>query len=140
MRQVYLLSGYRCERVNRAERGVGLQHASAARMVNEVSKFARACVQTRNTRRVQQRQKIFGAVAARGGQLEFRQGKAWELALDHVAQHRIVRLRAGGRIVQFVTEILRGGRQMDQNEADTIDGEVETHFAVDGPPRHPGSV
>src|ERR1700675_2688446 len=66
----------------------------------------------------------------RGGQLEFRNGEPWELALDHVAQHRIVRLRAGRRILQFVAEILVGGRQMDQNEADTIDGKIETHFAL----------
>src|ERR1700722_8458345 len=99
-------------------------------MVNEVSRFARTCVHIRNTHRVPQQQKIFSAVPARGGQLEFRNGEPRELALDHVAQHSIVRLRAGGRIFQFVTEILRGGRQMDQNEADTIDREVETHFAL----------
>src|ERR1700688_4367499 len=67
-----------------------------------------------------------------GGGLQVRQWEPRELALDHVAQHRVVRLRAGGRIFQFVTEILRGGRQMDQNESDTIDGEVETHFAGTG--------
>lgn len=66
----------------------------------------------------------------RGGQLEFRNGEPREFALDHVAQHRIVRLRAVSRIVQFVAEILRGGQQMDLNEADTVDGEVETHFTV----------
>src|ERR1700688_3287035 len=69
-------------------------------------------------------------VRMRGGQLEFWNGEPWELALDHVAQHRIVRLRAGSRILQLVAEVLRGARQMDQNEADTIDGKVETHFAV----------
>jgi hypothetical protein len=38
-----------------------LQRASTACMVNEVSKFPRAGVQMRNTRRVPQQQKFFGA-------------------------------------------------------------------------------
>src|SRR5580700_3877302 len=99
-------------------------------MVNEVSRFARACVQTRNTRLAPQQWKIFSAVPARGGQLEFGNLKPGEFALDHRAQRRVVRLRAGSRIVQRVTEILVGGGQMDQNKADTIDGKIEPHFAL----------
>src|SRR6202451_65241 len=99
-------------------------------MVNEVSRFARAGVQTRNTHRAPQRRKIFNAVPARGGRLEFRNLKPGEFALDHRAQHRIVRLRARSRIVQRVTEILVGGRQMDQDEADAVDGKIEPYFAL----------
>src|SRR5579864_464645 len=81
------------------------------------------------TRTAFYRRKFWRGFKSNGG-LQFRQREPGELALDHGAQRRVVRLRAGRRVLQFVAEILRGGRQMDQDEADTVDGEIETHFAV----------
>src|SRR5580704_1077645 len=63
------------------------------------------------------------------GRLELRQWEAWELALHHAEQCRLVHLRAGHRIARLVAEVLRECRQVNENEADAIDGKVDLDLA-----------
>src|ERR1700719_3159937 len=63
------------------------------------------------------------------GRLELRQWEAWEFALHHAEQCGLVHLRSGHRIARLVAEVLRECRQVNQNEADAIDGKVDLDLA-----------
>src|SRR6202035_3691097 len=63
------------------------------------------------------------------GRLELRQWEAWEFALQQAEQCSLVHLRAGHRIARLVAEVLRERRQVNENEADAIDGKVDLDFA-----------